>query len=406
MVRFIKGKSKIMQKNVRILFVVIGVFVSILGCQSSGKKITSNSLVISEGRPDLFPDQLIQKQIQEDVAYLSYAFENIYIGNFYDNQERTKQFLNKIQNADFSKNAINFHNQIDNYLFELVDEHSVAVRKGKVGSLRSEYQRSFKSRQTYGSTRVSIRKIGALKVLLIRIDSFPNFKSSVWDGFLDKIQKEIDTSSVVILDVRSNDGGDDTIAVELVRMLNGGSFEHPISEQIRLESKNSLGLRLNSDINILNQFLKRKESAPEYLRTSIDEQRIYLNNSTEKNEFIRMTPKGERVLDSRRISSKKFAGDIFILTDKFCGSSCEFLVSSLEIFPKAQRVGENTQGCVHYSVPGLLVLPNSGIKVYVPTQVNRFKDGRYIERIGLVPQISTSSDSLEYVLSILNKRKK
>ena len=39
---------------------------------------------------------------------------------------------------------------------------------------------------------------------------------------------------------------------------------------------------------ILNQFLKRKESAPEYLRTSIDEQRIYLNNSTEKNEFIRM----------------------------------------------------------------------------------------------------------------------
>lgn len=133
-----------MQKIFKILFVIAIIFVSILGCQSSTKKITSNSLLISEGRPDLFPDKLTKKQIQEDLAYLSYAFENIYIGSFYDNQERTNQFLNKLKNTDFSQNALDFHNQIDNYLFELVDEHSVAVRKGKVGSLRSEYEKSLK----------------------------------------------------------------------------------------------------------------------------------------------------------------------------------------------------------------------------------------------------------------------
>ncbi len=97
--------------------------------------------MISEGRENVFPNALTNNQVQEDLAYLAYAFENIYIGNFYDNRERTQELLRKIKETQFSQDAVKFHDQVDNLLFELMDEHTLAVRKGKVGSLREVYEK-------------------------------------------------------------------------------------------------------------------------------------------------------------------------------------------------------------------------------------------------------------------------
>ena len=102
--------------------------------------------------------------------------------------------------------------------------------------------------------------------------------------------------------------------------------------------------------------------------------------------------------------SKGFQGPIYILQDKNTGSSAESTIDFFEYFPNVKRVGSNTSGTIHFGNVGMILLPNSGIQVNIPTKANRYKDGRFIEFIGIKPDIALKDrqNAYDYILNRLH----
>ena len=86
----------------------------------------------------------------------------------------------------------------------------------------------------------------------------------------------------------------------------------------------------------------------------------------------------------------KFSGyktPIYILMDRGCGSSCESSIHSFEYNPNVKKVGQNTYGSLHFGNIGLFYLPHSLLGINMATHANFFRDGRFIEKIGITPDI-------------------
>ena len=90
--------------------------------------------------------------------------------------------------------------------------------------------------------------------------------------------------------------------------------------------------------------------------------------------------------------------------DAECGSSCEFVVSGFQWHDYVKTVGENTNGTFHFSNTGLAILPNSKIRVNIPSQYSEYFDQRFIERVGFTPDIKVSGgeDAYEAVKKIIS----
>jgi len=97
-----------------------------------------------------------------------------------------------------------------------------------------------------------------------------------------------------------------------------------------------------------------------------------------------------------------FSGNIYILTNKNTGSTCEPLVYALKNYKMATVVGEKTAGAMlsatYLQIFGkyLLKLPIADFYTY---------DGVRIEGIGVTPNIETASeDALDKALSLINEQ--
>ena len=82
--------------------------------------------------------------------------------------------------------------------------------------------------------------------------------------------------------------------------------------------------------------------------------------------------------------------------DASCGSSCEYVIAGFQWHNYVKKVGENTIGTFHFSNTGFAVLPNSRIRVDIPSQFSEFYDKRFIERIGLTPDVKVPAGEDAY----------
>lgn len=100
---------------------------------------------------------------------------------------------------------------------------------------------------------------------------------------------------------------------------------------------------------------------------------------------------------------KGYDKPIRILIDKRCGSACEGGYARFLSHPKVRTYGTNTRGAYHYGDTKPLVLPRSSVLVSIPTSFREFPDGRYIEKIGYIPdvQVPDGHDALEVALKEL-----
>ena len=88
--------------------------------------------------------------------------------------------------------------------------------------------------------------------------------------------------------------------------------------------------------------------------------------------------------------------------DAKCGSSCESTIDGFESHPYAKTVGENTAGYIHFGNIGYIVLPNSKIEVQTPTHFNHYRDGRFLEIVGLTPDIHVPKGEDAYSFLLAN----
>ena len=88
------------------------------------------------------------------------------------------------------------------------------------------------------------------------------------------------------------------------------------------------------------------------------------------------------------------------MIDENCYSSCESTVDTFEYNPYVKKVGRSTGGMVHFGNVSPAFLKHSKLYVQTPTHANIYRDGRFIEKQGIKPDVLVPKgrDALEYLL--------
>lgn len=379
---------------------ILAFFCFIFSCQTKPNKVwTSDDLIISDQSSFsslAFPEMITAAQEAEDIDFLIFTLSKAYGGRKYAPDNSFAKAISTLKNISYKSSLADFHNQIDEALFSIPDNHLMAYYKGKISKKRNDYQS--KSIGQVGLNNMSdptkiwetrFDKIGNKKVLYISITKFPLSEDKIWNGFLPSIGSKLRQANSIVLDLRGNSGGDDTKGMELAEVLFGHPFEHAIRRQYRSQTPETVALLTNRfAINIINS-KDDAQKIPDSIIKNLKESQERYGRALRKEipeEFIR-TDKG---LGSRSDPVTGFKKPIYILMDRSCGSSCEFTIAAFEWHKHVIRVGENTNGTFHFSNAGIAVLPNSKVKVFVPSQYSEYHDRRFIERIGLIPNIRVS----------------
>jgi C-terminal processing protease CtpA/Prc len=226
------------------------------------------------------------------------------------------------------------------------------------------------------------------------------FTPGKWPGFLEFADEAMKKAKAIIIDLRGNGGGDDSIGFELAEKLAGQKIETPIAPDVRRNTPETLTIWDNY-LNVL-----KKNSNNEKMKKQLD---IYIkeNAQTMKKAFAgkidEFTTRPTEDTGWKYDKTKGHQGPIYILQDKECGSSGESTIDFFEYFPNVTKVGFNTAGMIHFGNIGIVVLPNSSIQLNMPTKANKYKDARFIEFTGIKPDIllEESQDAYQHVLGIL-----
>lgn len=365
------------------------------GCQTS-KMWTSKDILVSEKLPlrsIAFPESITSNQAAEDIDFLIYVLQSGYGGRQYAPKEYFDKAITTLRAIPTATNMYDFHQRIDEALFIIPDNHLQSHYLNQVSKIRQDYEDGAKGK--VGNNNITDRKkvwevrldkVGKKNLLYVSIVRFPFHKSPIWDGFIEALSANLKKSDAMILDLRGNSGGDDTKGMEMAKVLFGHSFEHPISRQYRSQTPETLALFANRfAVDIINSNYDGREVSENTLRDLENSKKQYNLALSGKLpiEFIR-TDKGK---GSRSDPVTGYKKPIYILMDKACGSSCEFTIACFEWHGYSKKVGENTNGTFHFSNAGIAVLPNSKLKVLIPTQYSEYYDGRFIERVGFAPDI-------------------
>lgn len=397
-------------KNNILLWVTL---LTIYSCQSiKPKEWRSSDLLLSDDSSIeslRFPKEISYEQEREDIDFLVYVLSTAYGGRKYVSPTIFSQAINTLKSMSKNSTLAEFHDKIDEALFLIPDNHLKAYYKGKVSSKRQSYEEqsigqvgknNIRNPKNIWETRIDL--LGKHKILYISITRFPNYENKIWTGFISSVISKIKSADKIIIDFRGNSGGDDTIGMEFAGTLYGHSFEHPIKRQYRSQSPETVAL-LTNRLNIELIHLKyNHEKIPEYLITDFNDSKAMYVKALKgeiPSEFIR-TDKGIKQANLGIGYNKP----IYILMDRACGSSCEFTIAAFEWHKNVKKVGENTSGTFHFSNTGTAVLPNSKIKVLIPSQFSEYYDFRFFERVGISPdiQVPTGEDAYSFVRKIIS----
>ncbi len=371
---------------------LILIIVTFTSCQSSKKVFTPDDLIHSDFT---FPATITKKQAKEDIEYLEYLLTHVYSGYFYQNKSAVIHAINLLRKIEFNGELSMFHDDVDSALFTIPDNHLDARYRGKFSNAREIYYSNSKGKVGRNSIQ-DLEKIWEIrniikknkKIALISISRFPNPNNEVWIGFIDRVKKSIEESKILIIDLRGNTGGDDAMGVEMAKLFFQGDFYHPIAKQYRLQNPEVYALWIN------DEKFKNNNVTQE---TLLDFKRA--KNGEFSSEQIRIGKGGLH----ERGEFKGIKKPIYILIDRSCGSSCEFVALSLSLHPYVKIVGENSSGSIHFSNAPFAILPHSKFRVRIPTIHSELFDKSFLERIGISPSIYTpqNDDALKVLIKNL-----
>jgi hypothetical protein len=188
-------------------------------------------------------------------------------------------------------------------------------------------------------------------------------------GIIDYLKTSNDK---IILDLSRNPGGEGIYAAKAAQALYTAQEKIPGAFINEVQSKfKSIGLA-----NTLLSFgpLFDQETLKAYMENVSSFKDLSLNDLLDtfvKEEEIVL--KGERV--------RPFKGQLIIITSSACSSACEDFSEKLGPHQSVKVIGKNTAGMIHYSNAATYILPNSGIKVYIPTRVASY-DNEAEEGVG------------------------
>lgn len=164
----------------------------------------------------------------------------------------------------------------------------------------------------------------------------------------------------IILDLSRNPGGEGIYAAKAAQALYTAQEQIPGSSSDEVQSKfKAIGFA-NTLLSLGPLFDQ------ETLKTYMD-YASSLKDLSLQELFDTFVKKEKIVYAGER--GRSFMAQMIIITSSACSSACEDFSEKLGPHPRVKVIGKNTAGMIHFSNATTYILPNSGIKVYIPTRV-------------------------------------
>ncbi|OUR96705.1 hypothetical protein A9Q84_10200 [Halobacteriovorax marinus] len=340
--------------------------------------------------------------IKADIALLKYALDKAYVGSDFINNETWSTFSEKIdlaKNMKFEDN-VEFCKYLGRQFLELPDGHFDIWFPGHSCYLPNKSKPNVGSNYGYKLKKeiFVFKEFSSKKAALLSIKRFPHHEDKKWNGFTESLSN-LKKSNNIIIDLRGNGGGDSRRGLELARSLVNSTIEHNRKKIIRKNTPESWTIFRNGVLR--SRIWKQSQKLPvqhldDYIK-SIDEDREISLSSSEK--FL--------IYEHKKPSLTKlnFNGNIYVIIDRKCGSSCEHTLEALKFHPNTKSIGQNTSGAIHYGQMGVIRLPSSGIYLKLATQYFELFDDGFYEKTGYSPDISVpaGSDALSFLLDNIIK---
>ncbi|MCX8057917.1 MAG: S41 family peptidase [Spirochaetes bacterium] len=321
-----------------------------------------------------FKIELIDNDIPSKYLYFSFdKKENIFIGKFinYDqvkfNKEHTIEILLKDLNGKIIKKEIKLLPLYLNDFSEVKDDNKI-----------------YKDKIYYWKR---IRNIN-----YIRVKSFDSMYDNYLKGFVNDAEK-LKREKFIIIDLRDNNGG----SLKYIQLWLNKFFSSNIDLFYRgfsYENKLLYLLKMNYYKSI-NNIESYKYNLNKY---SIIEEKQFSFDIIDNKKY--------------RLENKENDNYIFIIQNYNTSSAAEVFIKVLKTFKNVFLIGTNSKGVMNFADPALIYLRNSKIIFYIGTKIIDHDLPYNPEGIGILPDIWTIEESLNYkyyidlIESICNLKKK
>lgn len=309
---------------------------------------------------------------KENLDFVKFTMETSYAG-FQDKVNSTSKVrYDSLRNA-LTSNAQHVadvdtcYEIIKRYLIFFKDEH---VQFYQLHRNSPKRQTVFKKVQ--GAERFQLYNVNEQTLLL----SLPNFhienKERI-DGILNFHKEKILKTPFLILDLRSNGGGDDRSWDGIIPFL----YTNPIYE-IGNDIWASKEMTKRYELNF--KYLKKFDGPKEVIREQSELIELMKKN---QGKFVVRSHDGITKFDSVTKNPQK----IIILINEYCGSSGEQFILAAKQSKKVILMGQNTSGCLDYSNVFETKCPSPAFQFLYATTRSRRLPGYSVDKEGIKPNI-------------------
>lgn len=209
-------------------------------------------------------------------------------------------------------------------------------------------------------------------IILLSYNDFMNYELS--QELLAKYHEEILASKNLIIDVRINSGGCDSVFLELLNYM----FPEDFSIKERYTTLTNVTERnYNNRMEMINEYLEQYPN-DEMLKRYLNELTINRDKGFVNLDF------GSK---GYKIKGMKKEKNVIVLTDRYCGSSGDSFVIFASYSPWVTIIGRPTYGIIDYSNVAEQKLED-GFSLYYPTSVYEgAKYGKGYDNVGVQPDI-------------------
>jgi C-terminal processing protease CtpA/Prc len=226
----------------------------------------------------------------------------------------------------------------------------------------------------------------------VSIKQFPFNEDPIWSSF-DTAIRETMKHEGIIIDLRGNDGGDDSRGYELARaLIDGEVVDGPLRMHER-QTPETLTLWMNT----VSAQRREDGTLPPHVLARLNEAKAARDAALHAGNEWKVTESTKRVV---QLGPHAFGGPIAILVDAGCKSSCESSLVVLRGHPKARVFGERTGGFIHFGNLGRVTLPHSRVRVNIPTKYDEFPGGKLYDKIGFEPDVVLPPGSDEFAMAL------
>jgi len=371
-------------------------------------KFSFEDLLFDPSLPAFGKILLSVQEMKEDLELLAFALDRAYPAAWKMSPEAWARVLGSLHGLRVSEglSCEEFGSLLADVLWDIPDGHlKVRLRTETLGK---KFHKNLRIPTT--GANIAGEKVWSINlhqsfqgpVPVIGISWFPQPSEDPWNGFLEEVAKHKNALNMII-DLRGNDGGNDTKAIEMTSLLLGNELVIDWVQEVICESPESYALQINTyEKIILNNYGHDRYKAPKEIHEQIELCRKKASEMQNR-EPLKTINRLESSLNPL-LGPDAFRGRLFVLIDPKTKSSGEWTALYLQKHPNTILVGENTYGMIHFGNSGVLRLPHSQLDITLCMKINELTDGRFFEKTGVPPDVHISGeDSLKYTLAALIK---